>query len=160
MFLQKKTNKMALESKKGEKQMANSSRQRLSINLGRLRERKRLSIEASAVDCEISVRHFGDIERGQCNTTLDTLDKISKGMNVSVPELLSESHTCKYQIVKSVVKIEGKMHTVYGITNGEETIFDVSTKIDVVKKLVDVLNQNNVSDVHFRDIVEDLLGSL
>ena len=160
MFLQKKTNKMALESKKGEKQMANSSRETLSINLGKLRERKRLSIEASAIDCEISVRHFGDIERGQCNTTLDTLDKISRGMKVSVPELLSPDNACKYKMVKSTVALEGAIHTVYGITNGEKTIFDISTKMDIVEKLVEILNQYNVSAVHFRDIVEDLLGSL
>ncbi|MBQ7760942.1 MAG: helix-turn-helix transcriptional regulator [Clostridia bacterium] len=67
-----------------------TSREILSLNLYTIRTSQGLSIEATALNCNVSTRHFGDIERGKCNTTLDTLDKISKGVSVSVAELLTE----------------------------------------------------------------------
>ena len=71
--------------------MNNSSRKTLATNLLRLREKKKISIEEIAFVCSISSRHFGDIERAKCNTTLDTLDKISKGTAVSVVDLLTDN---------------------------------------------------------------------
>lgn len=66
------------------------SKQILSFNLYKFREKEKLSIEALALNCALSTRHFGNIERGQCNTSLDTLDKISKGTNITVAELLTD----------------------------------------------------------------------
>ena len=131
-----------------------SSKQRLSINLGKIREEQDLSLEAVALNCQVSVRHFGDIERGQCNTTLDTLDKISNGISVSASELLADN---QYQTLSSKVIINDKVVVTYGIKNGDNVIFDISTDLKFVNYITKLLNDNKVSLVHFRDIVEDFV---
>lgn len=53
-----------------------------------LRQKKELSQEELADLCGIHRGHMGQIERGEKNLTLSTLQKVSKGLRVSVSSLL------------------------------------------------------------------------
>ena len=54
----------------------------------RLRKKKELSQEELADRCGIHRGHMGQIERGEKNLTLSTLQKLGKGLKVSVSRLL------------------------------------------------------------------------
>lgn len=56
--------------------------------------------------------------------------------------------------------IEGTEYTVYGIrcADGQEHIPDISTRAELVERIVEALNRCEVSPLHFREIVEDLLA--
>jgi transcriptional regulator with XRE-family HTH domain len=54
----------------------------------RLRKKKELSQEEFADLCGIHRGHMGQIERGEKNLTLSTLQKLGKGLKVSVSSLL------------------------------------------------------------------------
>jgi transcriptional regulator with XRE-family HTH domain len=54
----------------------------------RLRTKKRLSQEEFADLCGIHRGHMGQIERGEKNLTLTTLQKLSKGLDISISTLL------------------------------------------------------------------------
>ena len=60
-----------------------------------------------------------------------------------------------YKIEKEKVIIEGKEVDTYGISNGNSVINDVSSNLEFVQTLTDMLNKYEVSDVHFSEIVED-----
>ena len=53
-----------------------------------IRIQRELSQEELAFKCNMQQSHIGQIERGQKNPTLDTLIKISNGLNISLTELL------------------------------------------------------------------------
>ena len=63
-----------------------------------------------------------------------------------------------YTVVKDTVAVEGVEYTTYGIRCNDEVIRDISTDCDFVNELARVLNDNNVSDIHFHDVVEDFLN--
>lgn len=54
------------------------------------RKKKNLSQERLAELSNISTNYVGDIERGDRKVTIDTIEKISKGLNVSAAILLTE----------------------------------------------------------------------
>lgn len=54
-----------------------------------IRTSRHLSQEELAFQCNMQASHIGQIERGQKNPTLDTLQKISKGLNIPLTELLN-----------------------------------------------------------------------
>ena len=47
-----------------------------------------LSQEDLANDADIPINQIGRIERGEVNTSLSTLDSISRALNISLSELL------------------------------------------------------------------------
>ena len=47
--------------------------------------------ETAAERCDLSVKYWGQIERCQVNASLEILDKIAAGLEISAVELLSES---------------------------------------------------------------------
>jgi transcriptional regulator with XRE-family HTH domain len=53
-------------------------------NIRKLRKKQRLSMETVANDAEIEYRQLGKIERGEGNSTIITLKKIAKAMNVEL----------------------------------------------------------------------------
>lgn len=53
-----------------------------------IRINKKLSQEELAFMCNMQASHIGQIERGQKNPTLDTLIKISNGLDIPLPKLL------------------------------------------------------------------------
>lgn len=56
-------------------------------NLRRLRQSKGLSMENLANDAEIEYRQLGRIERGEINTTIISLLKIAKVLDVDIKML-------------------------------------------------------------------------
>ena len=62
-----------------------------------------------------------------------------------------------YSVVTGTLLLENELYTTYGIKCENQTINDVSCNIDVTRKIVNALNDNDVSNVHFRDVVEDFL---
>jgi hypothetical protein len=70
---------------------------------------------------------------------------------------------CRYSIIKSRVLIDGNKYISYGIKSrkGLRTVNsfrDISLNINDVKKLCALLNDSNISEVHFYDIIEDFLA--
>lgn len=61
------------------------------MNLKYYRKRQGLTQEEAAFRCQVSSEYWGKIERGAQAATLDTVEKISNGLNVSVKELLNET---------------------------------------------------------------------
>ena len=65
-----------------------------------------------------------------------------------------------YKTVESNVIIDGRSYNTYGIayiSDGQikETIFDISLDKSKVESICEILNNNNIPLVHFRDITED-----
>ena len=56
-------------------------------NLRNIRQRQGLSMESLANDAEIEYRQLGRIERGEINTTIISLLKIAKALNVDIKML-------------------------------------------------------------------------
>lgn len=56
-----------------------------------IRTQRHLSQEELAFQCNMQASHIGQIERGQKNPTLETLEKISKGLDIPLTELLNFS---------------------------------------------------------------------
>ena len=65
----------------------------------------------------------------------------------------------KYEIIKDKIEVDGQLMTRYGITNKEETIKDITCNYDTISALLLLLTENNVSEIHFRDVVEDFLAN-
>ena len=61
------------------------------MNLKYHRTRQGLTQEEAAAKCEMSSEYWGKVERGAQAATLDTGEKISKGLNVSVQVLFKEN---------------------------------------------------------------------
>lgn len=54
-----------------------------------IRTNRHLSQEELAFQCNMQASHIGQIERGQKNPTLDTLQKIANGLDIPLTELLN-----------------------------------------------------------------------
>lgn len=71
--------------------MARSRAQALGDALRELRSARDLSQEAAALACRVDRAYFGKIERGQKNPTLDTLWKLSDGLDARPSDLLGRA---------------------------------------------------------------------
>ncbi|OIV42755.1 helix-turn-helix domain-containing protein [Flavobacterium johnsoniae] len=60
----------------------------LGIHIRQLREKKGLSQQALADDCEITRNQIGRIERAEINTGIKTLIRISNALDIDLKELL------------------------------------------------------------------------
>lgn len=65
-----------------------TSRQRLAENLLEYRKKEKISREELAFRCGISARQLADIETCKCNTTVDTVDRLSEGTGIAAAELM------------------------------------------------------------------------
>jgi len=63
----------------------------LGVHIRQLREKKGLSQQDLANDCDIPKTQIGRIERAEINTTVKTLVKIANALNVEPKELLDFS---------------------------------------------------------------------
>lgn len=61
------------------------------MNLKYYRIRQGLTQEEAAAKCQISSEYWGKMERGTQAATLDTLEKVSVGLNIAARDLLNES---------------------------------------------------------------------
>ena len=60
------------------------------MNLKYYRTRQGLTQEEAAERCEISSEYWGKMERGTQAATLDVVEKVSIGLNVSAKELFND----------------------------------------------------------------------
>jgi len=70
-----------------------------------LRKEKRLSQEELGARAELHYTYIGAIERGEKNCSIDTLQKIAKGLEIEIPELfgyLAEINTS--ELKKRIIK--------------------------------------------------------
>jgi transcriptional regulator with XRE-family HTH domain len=66
-------------------------RQRLALNLKRLRTNKGLSQEAFAFEAGIHRTYVSDLERGARNPSITILDKLALPLGVTAADLVSDS---------------------------------------------------------------------
>lgn len=52
-----------------------------------LRSMKKITQEELAYRCDLNKNYLGDIERGKRNPTLFVIEKIAKGLNITLEEL-------------------------------------------------------------------------
>jgi len=65
----------------------------LGIHIRKMRERRNLSQQDLADDCDIPKIQIGRIERAEINTTIRTLFKIANALEIEPKELLSFKNT-------------------------------------------------------------------
>lgn len=68
--------------------MVSNILERFANKLKKLRKDRGLSQEALALLCDIDRTYIGRIENMKRNPSLEILDKIARGLNISLPELL------------------------------------------------------------------------
>ena len=56
----------------------------------RIRKEEGLSLELFALRCDMNAAYIGHIERGVQNPTLNTLERICKGLDISVEDLFKD----------------------------------------------------------------------
>ena len=67
--------------------MVTQVRQQFGSKVRRLRERRGISLRQFALSVNLDKTFLSDIERGNRSATLDTIDKIARGLDVSLSEL-------------------------------------------------------------------------
>lgn len=76
-------------NKKVEERLA-EERATAAKNLRAIRKCKKLSQNEAAELCDMSVRHYGEIERGKANFTLETRVKLCVGMGITPYDLFGD----------------------------------------------------------------------
>lgn len=66
-----------------------------------MRLKKGLSQEELAFNAKINTSYLGQIERGDKNPTINTLDKIAQGLNMSLEQIISSSDKDEKRPVES-----------------------------------------------------------
>ena len=59
------------------------------MNLKYYRTRQGLTQEEAAAKCDISSEYWGKMERGAQAATIDTVEKVSAGLNIKAKDLLN-----------------------------------------------------------------------
>ena len=62
------------------------------MNLKYYRTRQGLTQEDAAAKCDISSEYWGKMERGAQAATIDTVEKVSAGLNIKAKDLLNENN--------------------------------------------------------------------
>lgn len=144
----------------------------IASNLKRLRLLQNITQEEAAFRCDISPRHYNSIENCKTNLSVDVLDKLSYGLDVSPAELVdihSTKHALSFSCIESQITIENREVRTYGIKievlkNGKiltvMTCEDISTDKSKVLHLSSTLNRLQPSIGHIGDVVEDFLVEL
>lgn len=68
----------------------------LGLRIRYYRKQKHLSQEELAELCDCHPTYIGQLERGEKNATLETIAKLSRGLNISLTELLSDIDTLHF----------------------------------------------------------------
>ena len=78
----------------------------ISKRLKNIRKSKDISVYELSQLSGVSETHIRDLERGDRNPSLDTIDKIAKALGLSLPELLNEADKATYLNQKEQVLVE------------------------------------------------------
>ena len=97
-------------------------RKNLSQRIRSLRELKNLTQEQLGERAGLSGKFIGEIERGNGNPTVDTLDKIAKALDTSLAQLLTESEEDEMlaQLSKQDIQVVRKALEILGRLFGEK----------------------------------------
>lgn len=131
--------------------------------LKRFRQNNNLNQYEFAEECGISWNLLSLIETESENLTLDTLNLIAIRLGVTLSDLLNPSEVL-YLVLPSTVVIEDVTYDTYGIGVVvdyvlEDYILDVSVEFEKVHRLVKLCNEEDLSAIHLRDVVEDFLNA-
>ena len=144
----------------------------IASNIRRLRLAQKITQEEAAFRCDISTRHYSDIENSKTNLSVDVLDKLSYGLGVPPAELVglhNTKHTLIFSLLESKIVIEDNEVQTFGIqidvdNDGENvkvmTCEDISTDVSKVLQLSSMLNRLQPSIGHIGDVVDDFLVEL
>ena len=144
----------------------------IASNIRRLRLAQNITQEEAAFRCDISTRHYSDIENSKTNLSVAVLDKLSYGLGVPPAELVgihSTKHTLIFSLFESKTVIEDNVVQTFGIqidvdNDGEKvkvmTCEDISTDKNKVLQLSSMLNRLQPSIGHIGDVVDDFLVEL
>ena len=144
----------------------------VALNLKRIRLKLELTQEEAAFRCNISVRHYINIENNKTNLSINTLNKLSYGLGVTHAELVKlygTAHVLNISCIESKITIEGREIPTFGIRievlrpggiMNVINIEDISTDMKKVHKLSSVLNRLQPSIVHIDDVLDDYLVDL
>ena len=73
-----------------------------------------------------------------------------------------KTQKAEYTLIKSEKTLEGQQYLCYGIkmlyAGAEVTVEDLSLHREEIEKLVRLCNEQELSPIHFRDVLEDFLG--
>lgn len=72
---------------------------------------------------DLNVTFIGEIERGHCNPTIDTLNKIAGALNLTLSQLISASETQtapKAEVEKLLLEYTEKITSVYEEKNNKK----------------------------------------
>ncbi len=70
------------------KKTANSIQLKLGKKVRHLRQSKGFSQEEFAFECGLHRTYIGSIERGETSITINSIEKIAKGLKITMSELL------------------------------------------------------------------------
>lgn len=131
--------------------------------LKRFRENNNLNQYEFAEECGISRNLLSLIETESENLTLDTLNLIASRLGVTLSDLLNPSEVL-YLVLPSKIVIEDETYDTYGIGVVvdyilEDYILDISVDFEKVYHLVKLCNEEDLSAIHLRDVVEDFLNT-
>lgn len=74
----------------------------VGVNIREIRKNKKLTQEELAEKCALQTSYLAGVERGDRNITLQTLEKIAKGLEVNAKQLLElESPLIKQSLKKT-----------------------------------------------------------
>ena len=115
-----------------------------------------------AEECGISDVSLCRIELQNSNVSLDTMQLIASRMGESVSHLLSDTERFTYCLIPTLLDIDGKEITTYGIGVLKDNILldyclDISTNFNKVLSLMDICDEAQVEEIHLHDIAEDFL---
>lgn len=77
-------------TEKKQRKPTSKTRKVLADNIRLFRIQNELSQEELADLCDLHRTYIGSVERGERNVTLATLELLSKALNTSIPDLLTE----------------------------------------------------------------------
>lgn len=63
----------------------------------------------------------------------------------------------KYQLIEKEITIDGNTFKAFGIASSDSYVEDISVDREFVARIVTMLNENDVSEIHMREIIEDML---
>jgi len=70
--------------------MATDINKAFGLRVAEIRRRQNISQEAFAFKCSLHRTYIGTIERGEKSPTLNTIEKLAKGLNVPIVELFNQ----------------------------------------------------------------------
>lgn len=146
----------------------------LSTNLIRIRTAQKLTQREAAARCDINFNTYCKIEQGNFDETLQLITALSRGLEVNFLELIGidvnmiPNYSC-YE--ERIITEDNEVVRTYGIavcskaskTACGKFVFhysNLTTQIDELISLVDLMNQGELQLTHVEDVIEDYITKI